>query len=163
MMSGNDSDVVTLDGKRMHNRIYVRIYYRALIEDGRCADIVDFFNVLYAGKSPLTSDITDYPEIDRHCRQRIVLILHHENALSSRRQVLAKLLVACSARLINFEVGSKIIDFDDTKIVFCDDAAMRHRRLREPQTHDTKNQEKETNPVHNRETDPNTLVKLPKK
>ena len=99
----------------------------AIIDDDQLpglAEILKSRNMLHLGESAFSGDILDNTKIDRHHLQRIVHVLHYENALTRGRQVFAKLLVATNPWLVNLEMGAQVIDLNDADVIFLDNTPM---------------------------------------
>jgi hypothetical protein len=53
--------------------------------------------------------------------------LHDENGFRGGRQVFAKLFVPTDTRLVDLEVGTQLVDFNDADVIFLDYTTMRER------------------------------------
>ena len=124
MFCRDDANEIPLFLKCVRHRIDIRFLHGSLVEHRDRLEILKSLNMLHLGETAFSGDIPDDTELDRHHTQRIVHVLHNEDAFTCGRQVFAELLVATDARLVNLEVGTQIINFDDTDVIFFDYAPM---------------------------------------
>ena len=124
MLCRDDANEIPLFLKCVRHRIDIRFLHGSLVEHRDRLEILKSLNMLHLGESAFSGDILDNTKIDRHHLQRIVHVLHYEHALTRGRQVLAKLLVATDAWLVNLEMGAQVIDLNDADVIFLDNTPM---------------------------------------
>jgi hypothetical protein len=83
--------------------------------------------MLHSSKSAFSGHVPDDAKIDWHRLQRVMHVFHNKDTLSCSRQILAKLLMATDAWLVDLEMGTQVVNLYDANIVFFDDTTMRKR------------------------------------
>ena len=91
-----------------------------------------------------------------------MLIFHDEHTFRCDRKVFAILLMSSSTRLINLEVGTQKIDFDNAQVTFFNNAAVREYALRQKKDGQAEKQANTDDTVHNHDPILPTLSFHPK-
>jgi len=87
------------------------------VQNRNRAEIADRNDIIPVGKPSHVGDIADDPKLNRHMAQLVVQILHHEQAVSRLRQVLAEVLMAKRIRQVYLEMRDEVANLDEADVV----------------------------------------------